>query len=120
MDAVLGRKVLDHVVAHRDQFDMGSWGYTNSVCGTSACLAGWAMLLSGYTLDENDDTFHRPDGVRVRDEGSEAQQLLGLTDTERYGQGDIDESLFTLDEDEAISCFRALVETAEAAERADD
>jgi len=119
----LGRKVLDFVTAHRDQFDMGAWGYTSHACGTTGCLAGWAMILSGYTLAVNQssgaETFRRPDGSEVSDEGGEAQELLGLTAGER-DNGSGASPLFLMYEDEAIERFRELVEASEAraAERA--
>ena len=46
-------------------------------CGTTACLAGHAMLLSGYTLRR--DHFIRPDGVMVDFEFEEAQLLMGIS-----------------------------------------
>lgn len=110
----LGRKVLRQVTEHREQFDMGTWGYKDRACGTTACLAGWAMLLTeGYSLTEAGD-FLRPDGTTVRDEGGEAQKLLGLSDDERQfatGDGGL-HSLFTLDEDDAIKRFAAYVEAS--------
>jgi hypothetical protein len=112
----LGRRILDHVTAHRSQFDMGIWGQWDPECGTTACLAGWAMLLSGYRVNAQGD-FIRPDGGAVRPgiEGDEAADLLDLSYVERYGTDEDDCSLFTSpDEDAAIERFRALVDTAEA------
>lgn len=50
-------------------------------CGTTMCFGGWALALSGYTLDEQAH-FHTPHGhrmswLRVEDT---AQDLLGLSD----------------------------------------
>lgn len=50
----------------KDSWDQSSWGLT-SACRTSGCFAGWACVLSGYTLD---GTFSIP---------GKAQHLLGLT-----------------------------------------
>ena len=114
MNAELGRKVLDHVTAHRDQFDMMTWGEGNEACGTTACLAGWAMLLSGYRIRDW-DTFVRPDGSFVPrgHRGTEGAVLLELSEAERYGSI----GQYTLfgepDEDRAIERLRVLVEAAE-------
>lgn len=116
MNTELGRRILDHITAHRDQFDMGIWGRFDPECGTAACLAGWAMLLSGYRVNDIED-FIRPDGSAVRPgvEGDEAAGLLDLSYEERYGAEEDECSLFTSpDEDQAIARFRALVEVAEA------
>lgn len=115
MNTELGRKVLAHVTARRDQFDMTVWGDRDPECGTVACLAGWAMLLSGYRL--RDGEFVRPDGCEVESgtEGDEAALLLELSDAERYGSHGEECSLFgEWDEEEAIARFRKLVEASEA------
>ena len=123
MDPVLGRKVLDHVTQHREQFDMRDWGGKDE-CGTVACLAGWTLLLSGYTVDQFGD-FTSPGGVSVTTEddddafdgdtvGDEAAGLLRLTDTELYGPPGSQSSLWaTFPDDAAVERFRALVEAAE-------
>jgi hypothetical protein len=112
----LGRRVLEHVTTHRGQFSMAIWGQWDPQCGTTACLAGWAMILSGYRFTERED-FIRPDGSAVRPgiEGDEAAGLLDLSYEERYGSDEDECSLFTSpDEDTAIERFRALVDAAEA------
>lgn len=115
-NAELGRRVLDQVDAHPEQFDMAEWGYKSPVCGTVACLAGRALLLSGYTLDK-DGHFWSPDGNRKVLPGEEAHWLLGLTDSERWSDND-EPSLFSdMDRDRAIARFRAMVEAAESAKR---
>jgi hypothetical protein len=116
MNAELGRKVLDYVTAHREQLDMGDFGRYER-CGTVACLAGWTLLLSGYTLT-SDLTFMRPDGSRVHagpGPGDEAARLLNLTAAEEDGEPGAPWPLFYAgDEDAAIARFRELVEAAEA------
>ena len=37
------RKVQAHILAHPEEFDMDYW-----ICGTTACIAGHAALMSGY------------------------------------------------------------------------
>lgn len=80
----LGRKVVDVMDCNPEQFSMSTWGEVTD-CGTVACLAGTAMLQSGYRL--RDGAFYRPDGSFVTNEGREAKNLLGLTDEEEYAPG---------------------------------
>ena len=111
MDPVLGRKVLDHVTAHREQFDMRDWGYNDPECGTKACLAGWTLLLNGYTIDGNDD-FRDTEG-RLAYVPATAAELLKLTEDEHYGTFEKSTLFGESDDDAAIARFRALVEAAE-------
>jgi hypothetical protein len=114
--AELGRKVLDHVTAHRDQFNMLIWAEPATPdCGTAACLGGWTLLLSGYGLLGPND-FTRPDGTALLPEciGSEAASVLGLTDDEHYGPPGVNSTLFgETDPERAIARFRVIVERAE-------
>lgn len=90
----LGELVLKQVDSCPESFAMGTWGYTGGSCGTIACLAGHAMLLSGYRLVRmprrsiyqmgNSQVYVRPDGSQVFNYGGEAQVLLGMADSERY------------------------------------
>ena len=55
------RKTLDHITAHRDQWNQGVWvngkaefclrAIDAGSCGTVGCLAGWAVLLAGHQVD---------------------------------------------------------------------
>jgi hypothetical protein len=116
MNTELGRKVLEHVTAHRGQFDMSIYVDADPECGTTACLAGWAMLLSGYRAA--DASVMRPDGSYVIDKSNEAARLLGLDHAEQYGSyGDC--TLFgEFSEERAIERFRAILEAAEARQAA--
>lgn len=97
---VLIDKVLTYLKEHPKEWEQGSWV---TDCGTQACFAGHAMLLSGYgigyaTVHQADETqeghdcdywdckkvayFVNPLGHRVRDEDLEANRLLGLTEDE--------------------------------------
>jgi len=55
-------KICDVISKHPEQFDINEWD-----CGTKACIAGWALRLSGT----------RYDGHSVRSE--KAREILGLT-----------------------------------------
>jgi len=45
-NAELAYRALDHIDAHPESWDQRTWG-----CGTVACFAGWAVILSGGVLD---------------------------------------------------------------------
>src|SRR5712692_7014474 len=110
----LGRKVLDYVTSHPGEFDMTVWGGFTP-CGTVACLAGHTMLLAGYQLARL-NSFHRPDGTKVRRKSAEAAKLLGLVPDEQFSQDSF--SLFGVQQNEdAIKWFRRLVEKSEAVQR---
>lgn len=36
--------VANHILEHPKEFDMNTWGYQGTACGTVACLAGTAAL----------------------------------------------------------------------------
>lgn len=78
----LGREIVDVMDMQPEQFSMEVWGQA-TVCGTVACLAGTAMLRSGYKLRFS-SVFYRPDGTPVTNEWREASKLLGLEDDEEY------------------------------------
>lgn len=40
------RRVRDHIVDHPEQHDQRDY---KSKCGTTQCVAGWALTFSGYT-----------------------------------------------------------------------
>jgi hypothetical protein len=91
-------KVLDYLEQHPKEWNQTSW---MTPCGTQACFAGHAMLLSGYGVsymvvhhaDGDHDCevadcrrvprFVDPSGHRILiDEDLEANKLLGFTEAE--------------------------------------
>lgn len=112
----LGRRVLDAVDADPDQFDMGDWVIETS-CGTSFCLGGHTLILSGYTyrVDGGDIYFTRPDGSPV-DGGyaDEAERLLGFGEAEKAERQDGGKPEIWFDPFGGLRRFRALVEDSEA------
>lgn len=124
----LGRLVLKQVETEPETFDMRTWVHRTS-CGTTACLAGHALLFSGYTMGteplfEDGEwvfCFLDPDGQAVADPGRAAQQVLGMSYAERFPLRatacsddecrDLHEvpcDLFTADEGFALAHFRKL------------
>jgi hypothetical protein len=91
--AALAKAILDKINAEPDRFDMSVWASRSadpdpeerSECGTSLCIAGWAVYLNGGRFVFRTDTqfvtdrVAQPDGVVV-DIGTWAADLLGLDD----------------------------------------
>lgn len=44
------RRVLEHVTAHPDEHNQAHWA-VRSDCGTAYCVAGHAVVMSGYAPD---------------------------------------------------------------------
>lgn len=70
-------EVLDHVETNPDRHDQAAW-----VCGTTACLAGWAVALhhghkAGDLLSRSSDSFLHGDWIPKA-----AEAILGLTHKE--------------------------------------
>lgn len=122
----LGRAVLDYVTAHPEEHDqryfvgsrtrfgdvVGSVPHRN-LCGTTACVAGHAMLRSGYTLRVGprpfyDYSFVRPDGTTVEVPEIDGAELLGL-DPDTAGA-----LFYTMDNDMALEFLAELVTAAES------
>lgn len=89
-NAELAYRVLDHINAHPEQHDQGTWITVGTDCGTVACFAGWTCLLAGDMPAT--PLFHHSNEVSrvtVVDDGNEdhahdrtvkyrAAELLGL------------------------------------------
>lgn len=94
----LAWRVRDVIVQHPEHHDQGAWidpgrGWPFDArltaddvlasCGTTACAAGWTVLLAGYRVDDN-AYIYDANGVRIERLISHlAQELLGLTRDER-------------------------------------
>lgn len=84
----LRRAVAEHVTRHPETLNMGIWSL-HRPCGTVACIAGWAIHLSGTDLD-----LAKAEGLSVTAIG-----LLGLTEDEFLvtGPDGEDDELFYTD-----------------------
>jgi hypothetical protein len=107
------RKVLDHIDAHPDEWNQSTWGEVTwaSSCGTAFCVAGHALVMSGYTTrlrESSDDEldFYDSDGLRVSP-SAEACFLLGLTDGEADWLFDASNSRETVQENAEEIAARA-------------
>lgn len=94
-NAELAYRVLDHIDAHPEQWRQGIY-IGEAECGTVACFAGWAVLLSGHEpFFENDrgrTSMCIVEG-REMDVSFRAQQLLRADRWAREGIKD-EEDLF--------------------------
>jgi hypothetical protein len=95
-------KVLDHVTAHPDELDMGVWAQSNAQCGTTACFAGWAIILGTNAELVNGNSYLNPDGAdycrldgEILEIDEVAAELLGL-------DGDQDDLFFMERFDECL------------------
>jgi hypothetical protein len=66
MNTTLLRKISDTICKNASKFDMGMWG---NECGTTMCIAGWAIKLSGDDPRKYDSHLE-----------NRAKDLLGLTE----------------------------------------
>lgn len=48
LDIPYARKVLEHLIAHPEEHNQGHFGY-RTPCGTTACIAGTAVLFDAAT-----------------------------------------------------------------------
>lgn len=118
-------RVRDYIAVNPQSLDMDIWATLKDVvefkdgqakvsCGTTACIAGWAVQLAGDKLLVEEPCYPFNEGTvfdidqcvakngRVTHIDDRAQKLLGLTGIE----ADI---LFTCDNDEAIEYLDKLI-----------
>lgn len=94
--------VIEYIEEHPEEWDQTYWASLRTAdgtvgwrsdepCGTTACFAGTALILSGYTLEaelqEGEGyrpywraVFRDPEGVEVNAVMYRAQDLLGITE----------------------------------------
>jgi len=71
---------------HKRHFHMATWGEKND-CGTTACIAGHALLMEGYKIPadqsfrEHEQQFISPSGRMVKPFNA-ARKILGLTESQ--------------------------------------
>ena len=98
-NAQLAYMVLDHIDAHPEQWDQGHW-VGQADCGTVGCFAGWAVMLSGYTVDdaiviESPDGAPDLNGLHIE---TASDRLLGISDETAAEHGDPYDGLLKRDE----------------------
>jgi len=74
------QKVLDHITAHPEEWRQSDWA-SKSACGTAYCVAGHAVVMSGYTASFSSKNwatgFCVKDGRRGHID-TVAREVLGL------------------------------------------
>lgn len=95
------RWLAKQIAAHPRYHDQGSW-YWRDGCGTTACAAGWAMLLAGRRSARNGLLFDDHDELMVPE--SDGRRLLGLT------RGQAEELFYEIDDHNEVVAW--LEETA--------
>lgn len=114
LDIPLARKVLEHIEAHPEEHNQAYFAGRNE-CGTTACIAGHTLLVSGQyhlgAFDGEEFEFIQSATGEYVIASDTAQEMLGLTQDQR-------ETLFfsLQDEGEALDYLRSLIEVAEAVE----
>ena len=110
LDIPYARKVLEHLIAHPDEHRQTSYGY-RTACGTTACIAGTAVLF-----DPDTAVYWCSDGmmsgdVRVggqdMDVDDRAAQLLGFNDY------DANRLFYCMNDELALDQLAAFIEEAE-------
>lgn len=110
------RKVVEYIEAHPDEHEQATFAKRAiNGCGTTACIAGHALLLSGeYDLTAEWDFAGEFDFIQkstgeIVVASDHAQALLGVDEVQQ------ETLFFTLqDEDEALDFLRELIVDAEA------
>lgn len=80
------RKIRDHILEEPKRYDQGSYGDRvepeegGPECGTVACLAGWALVLSGKPL-----FLERYPDTTVSNVANKASKLCGIEREDGYG-----------------------------------
>jgi hypothetical protein len=87
-NAELAYRILDHIDAHPEQWLQDRWAGRG---GTVGCFGGWAVMLSGYTVDSKAAICASPAdkenllGYRVKDA---SDRLLSISDETARDYGD--------------------------------
>lgn len=102
------KRVYDHVTTHPELHDQEIWG-EQKACGTTACIAGHAVMLAGCTPKWRQTGFGlQMSGVEGYDDavfvGDVAQQLMGLSESEA------ERLFYYTDESEAIDTLAEILE----------
>lgn len=96
LNTVLLEQTMQYILDHPDRHDQSVWvdGDEPTLCCTTACFAGWALILDGMKIEDLEDlvikpniwqsTPARPGGVLVSPVLLKAAAVLGLdVDTAR-------------------------------------
>lgn len=108
----------DFLAENPAKLHMGYWGRVSRVqdsdcqeitCGTTACIAGWAVILDGWKpnhVSENGLFESVTKDGTLRDVENLAGEILGITRTQQN-------KLFFLGDDQAVPALQDLIEDPE-------
>lgn len=98
------RKTLEYAEAHPEEIDLGMWAYRGA-CGTTACIAGVTVTLTGHTIDWERPAYpgstefpYITDGRRIEDTAREELGLTGLEVNLLFYQHTLDQVWETAEE----------------------
>lgn len=83
-EQLLAQVILDYITLHPERHSQSSWakGDLTSECGTTACIAGYAILFSDdhrFHIDEDGDLMPTPEAeVKRVTFAAAGAELLGL------------------------------------------
>lgn len=111
MNIELAKKVLDYIEAHPKEHDQNSFIDHKPVCGTTKCIAGHAMLLSGEFEVKDITVSSSYSFLAIAKAGSneeadyeaEGRRVLGISSEQA------NHLFFNLDNDEAIDYLNQLI-----------
>ena len=70
------RRIQKKITKHPELFDMSSWSHETS-CGTSCCIGGWALILSGVAKPGGFCSF-RKDGEVTSAQANSLPEAIAL------------------------------------------
>lgn len=83
-ERVTAEELKECLRQHPSEFSMGTWG-CKTECGTTACIAGWTLILAGYEIVPESNMSSRFVGNEiVEDIPSKAAELLGI-EPDKFG-----------------------------------
>jgi uncharacterized protein RhaS with RHS repeats len=104
-NAELITRILTHIEEDLRRLNMYSWTDEDAACGTTACVAGWAVILDGRAAWNADDGWNPP-GSTDNGYDDEAWARQGM-DALGISEG-MSKWLFHTDPDSALRALREL------------
>lgn len=100
-------EIREQITSHPETHDQNQWG-RRTACGTTHCIAGWAIVLSGATFDWTSVYNTAGTSVTVNDGAYRIEEYaaceMGLSEDEA------DDLFFEYDNAEALAMLDELIE----------
>lgn len=94
------------------QFNMAVYGVAHE-CGTIACIAGWAAVLEGATVDKHESFHILGEWIGAHKFAAKALGINEKTSLDLFTPIDEHESLSDITKEQAVKTLRKLAETGE-------